>query len=239
MVCFFQHIVTCLCCQPRTFCRAGIPLFWPPATYFTASPALFRHRGHCLSPCWQCHCHTDIGPECGISRHCVTQESACLHAHCHTALWHTFDLVYSTHQLLPLTLAFVLPAKPILTTEFLRYLLAQGKLSFLSKWQFHVKAKPETLILSVPYVLFSQKLHGYSRAEASLILCQNRPYNLTAADRFHSPLFENEIFSTEACKQNWHCSDVRACICNSNDKTQLKQNTNHDKKLHLKNNAYF
>ena len=111
MVCLFQHIVTCLCCQPRTFCWAGIPLFWPPATYFTASPALFRHRGHCLSPCWQCHCHTDIGPECGISRHCVTQESDCLHAHCHTALWHTFD---STHQLLPLTLAFVLPAKPIL-----------------------------------------------------------------------------------------------------------------------------
>ena len=65
-----QHIVTC------TFCRAGIPLFWP-ANYFTR--VLFRHGGHCLSPRWHCHCHTDIGPECGISRHCVTSLTACMH----------------------------------------------------------------------------------------------------------------------------------------------------------------
>ena len=68
-----QHIVTCMR-RSRTFCRAGIPLFWP-ANYFTR--ALFRHGGHCLSPRW--HCHTDIGPECGISRHCVTSLTACMH----------------------------------------------------------------------------------------------------------------------------------------------------------------
>ena len=70
-----QHIVTCMR-RSRTFCRAGIPLFWP-ANYFTR--ALFRHGGHCLSPRWHCHCHTDIGPECGISRHCVTSLTACMH----------------------------------------------------------------------------------------------------------------------------------------------------------------
>ena len=68
-----QHIVTCTR-RSRTFCRAGIPLFWP-ANYFTR--VLFRHGGHCLSPRW--HCHTDIGPECGISRHCVTSLTACMH----------------------------------------------------------------------------------------------------------------------------------------------------------------
>ena len=48
-----------------TFCWARIPLSWsqPASTYFT--PALFRHRGHCLSACWHCHClRVDIGPEC-------------------------------------------------------------------------------------------------------------------------------------------------------------------------------
>ena len=116
----------------RTFCRAGIPLFWPADPYFTAS-ALFQHRGHCLSPCWQCHCHTDIGPQCEITWHCETQETACMRiaivpygtgwygliwfniwfgSVLHIKVW--FGVRCAT------TLAFVLPTKPMQTTEFPR-----------------------------------------------------------------------------------------------------------------------
>ena len=78
----------------------------------------------------------------------------------------------------------------------------KNKLSSL--WLFDVKAKPEFLCNALPtfYSLHSFKIIG---AEASLILCQNRPYNLTASDQFHSP-FESNIFSTKTCKQNWNCS---------------------------------
>ena len=113
-----------------TFCWARIPLSLsqPASTYFT--PALFRHRGHCLSACWHCHClRVDIGPECvgspdiaWLELHaCVFPCNATAVERCtvsfatlwfHTAAAGCGDPV--------LTLAIVLTmVEPRLTTEFL------------------------------------------------------------------------------------------------------------------------